>query len=103
MTNDAVTMRAQHAPSSPAPRLPGRRRALQSTSLGLLAALTPVLAHAQEGRALEASDDFGKVALVTVLVAGGILLLAGLGRLYQLQRGIRWRFQDPDSPTDSGH
>ena len=95
MTNDPP-----HAQRGLAPRL---RRTLPSVSVGVLAALTPVLAYAQEGRALDASDDFGKVALVTLLVAGGILLLAGLGRLYQLQRGIRWRFQDPDAPTDGGH
>ena len=95
MTNDE-----RQAPSGAARRL---RRALESASVGLVAALAPALVHAQEGRALEASENFGSIALVTLLVAGGILLLAGLGRLYQLQRGIRWRFQDPDAPTDGGH
>jgi uncharacterized membrane protein YidH (DUF202 family) len=95
-----MTNPAQHKRAGAVSRL---RRAFTSTSVALIAALAPVLTHAQEGRALEASEDFGKVALVTLLVAGGILLLAGLGRLYQLQRGIRWRFQDPDAPTDGGH
>lgn len=74
-------------------------------SAGLVAAGLPALARAAagEGRGLEPSPDFSTVALVTVLTAGGILLLASLGRMYQRHRGIRWRFQDPDSPHDGGH
>jgi hypothetical protein len=29
-----------------------------------------------------------------------IFLIATLGRLYQRQRGLRWRFQDPDPVQD---
>jgi hypothetical protein len=85
----------------------GRRaRWLRSGGAGLVAAAVPVLARAadvEQGRALEGADDFGKVALITILAAGSVLLLATLGRLYQRQRGIRWRFQDPDPPHDGGH
>lgn len=81
-----------------------QRRRLWSIGVALVGALLPGAARAAEeqGRALEASGDFGTVALVTILAAGGVLLLATLGRLYQRQRGIRWRFQDPDPPHDAG-
>lgn len=87
-----------------------RARALRLSSItaGAAAAVAPTLARAAEeqGRILEPNENFGMIALVTLLTAGGILLLASLGRMYQRQRGIRWRFQDPDAPADaheSGH
>jgi hypothetical protein len=81
---------------------------LASVAAGAAAAAAPVLAVAadEQGRVLEQNENFGMIALVTLLTAGGILLLASLGRMYQRQRGIRWRFQDPDAPADgheSGH
>lgn len=71
----------------------------------LVAALLPVLASAAEesGRILERPDNFTSVFVYTAVAAVGVLLLASLGRLYQLQRGLRWRFQDPDSPHDDHH
>lgn len=68
----------------------------------LVAALLPVLASAAEesGRILERPENFTSVFVYTAIAAVGVLLLASLGRLYQLQRGLRWRFQDPDSPHD---
>lgn len=97
---------SDHGPRTHDGKDSGRRaRWLRSAGAGLVAAVLPVFvsATAEEGRALEGSDDFGTVALITLLAAGGVLLLATLGRLYQRQRGIRWRFQDPDSPHDGGH
>jgi hypothetical protein len=97
-------------PNRPAPRHtsmwhswhPAR---LAAGVLGATSAALPGLALAaeQQGRALEQNENFGMVAFITVATAGGILLLASLGRMYQRQRGIRWRFQDPDAPHDSGH
>lgn len=83
----------------------GRWRRVASVVAGAGAAALPVLALAadEQDRVLEQSPSFWLVALITLLTAGGILLVASLGRMYQRQRGIRWRFQDPDAPHDSGH
>ncbi len=69
------------------------------------AALLPALASAAEesGRILERPDNFNAVFLFTAIAAGSVLLIASLGRLYQLQRGLHWRFQDPDVPHDDHH
>jgi hypothetical protein len=84
-----------------------RRRAVSATAVGAgaVAAAVPALARAAEeqGRALESPASFEKVAFFTLLGSGAVLLLASLGRMYQRQRGIRWRFQDPDAPHDAHH
>ncbi|MCC6236887.1 MAG: hypothetical protein IT299_04850 [Dehalococcoidia bacterium] len=71
----------------------------------LVAAALPVVASAAEegGRVLERPDNFTAVFIYTAIAAGGVLFLASLGRLYQLQRGLHWRFQDPDVPHDDHH
>lgn len=71
----------------------------------LLAALVPLVASAAEesGRILERPDNFTPVFVYTAIAAGSVLLIASLGRLYQLQRGLHWRFQDPDAPHDDHH
>ncbi len=98
-------MRAHERTPNTEPRHKAWARAGVAPSVaGALAALLPLAAHAaDEGRALEQPENFGTVALITILGAGGLLLVASLGRMYQKQRGIRWRFQDPDQPHDAAH
>lgn len=70
----------------------------------MLTALAPLAASAaDEGRTLPPADSYGTVGLFTVLGVAALLLVASLGRMYQRQRGIRWRFQDPDDPHHDGH
>ncbi len=74
-------------------------------ALGIVVAaagVVPALASAAEGgRALEQPANFGTMLLVTAGASLVLLFVASLGRMYQRQRGIRWRFQDPDQPHDS--
>jgi hypothetical protein len=84
-------------------------RAAAALTGAALAAL-PLIASAAEGttaatgRTLDAPPSFGPAVFATAVAALTVLAVAALGRLYQLQRGIRWRFQDPDSPQhDEGH
>lgn len=79
-----------------------RRRRLGGVIGAVVAgALPAVVSAAEGGRALEQPENFGTMLLVTAGAALGLLFLASLGRMYQRQRGIRWRFQDPDQPHDS--
>lgn len=65
---------------------------------GAAGALWPWLASAADegSRAIERSADWRTVVLVTVLTIAGLGLLATLGRLYQLQSGLHWPFQDEE-------
>lgn len=55
-----------------------------------------------DGRALSASADFWKVAVVTTISLCGLFLVAGMGYLYMRERGLAWEFQRPDSDDDHG-
>ncbi len=78
-------------------------RLVASATAAFVAAAPAVVTATEEGRVLERPENFTSVFLYTALAAGSVLLVASLGRLYQLQRGIRWRFQDPDAPHDEHH
>ena len=81
----------------------GARRALVGGA-AIVAAVAPLVASAaDEGRTLPQADSFGTAGLFAALGVGALLLIASLGRMYQRQRGIRWRFQDPDQPHHDGH
>jgi hypothetical protein len=63
-----------------------------------------VASAAENGRALSTPDDASQAILITVLGVGAAFLVATLGRLYQLRRGLHWRFQDPDDADHgAGH
>ena len=85
----------------------GLRRRMAAVAAGLAASVLPAGAFAQEGgsRAVDAPGDTGTAMLAAAGGIAAIFLLATLGRLYQKQRGLRWRFQDPDPVQDEhgGH
>ncbi len=70
----------------------------------LVASIMPAVAAAQEpgSRAVDVPAD----ATTAILAAAGgvtaLFLIWTLGRLYQKQRGLRWRFQEPDQVDDHG-
>lgn len=76
-------------------------RRVSAALAGAAFALLPALAAAQEqSRALGATDDFGRVAVFTLLGAGGILIVSALGYLYRRERDLGWEFQKPDAGDD---
>ena len=79
-------------------------RVLAAAALAALLALVlpaAILAQETSSRATESADDLWKVVLITLLAVAAVILLATLGTLYQRERGLHWRFQDPD--PDDGH
>lgn len=86
-----------------------KRRMLALVS-GVSAAMLPVVAGAVErptyeasSRALDAGADIGSVMLVTILATAGLFLVAAIGYLYRRERGLEWRFQQPDAPHEDHH
>ena len=83
----------------------GRGIRVVAAVAALAASAAPAVATAQEAgsRAVDPPSDMTTAMLAA---AGGVIalfLVATLGRLYQRQRGIRWRFQDPDPVQDDHH
>lgn len=83
----------------------GRGTRVMAVLAALAASAVPFAAGAQEpgSRAVDAPGD---VPTAMLAAAGGVIvifLIATLGRLYQKQRGIHWRFQDPDPVQDDHH
>ena len=74
-------------------------RRLAAAGVGAAVAAWPVLAAAQGdgSRAVGVADDFWKVALVTVLGVGALLVVVAVGYLYRRERGLAWDFQLPDA------
>lgn len=65
----------------------------------------PFVASAQEqgGSSFEAASrstdpaaDWGLVMFLTVLFVLGLFLLSAIGYLYRRERGLTWRFQNPE-------
>jgi flagellar basal body-associated protein FliL len=81
------------------------RRALRALAVGLVVGVLPASAAAQEaeGRAVAAPADASAIMLVTLLVVGVLILLAGLGYLYRRERGLDWEFQKPEEPHGDEH
>ncbi len=66
-------------------------RRVSAALVGAAFALMPAVAAAQEqSRALGASDDFGRVAVFTLLGAGGVLIVSVIGYLYRRERDLGW-------------
>ena len=82
-------------------------RRLAAAGVGAAVAAWPVLAAAQgdSSRAIGVADDFWKVALVTAVGVGALLLVAAIGYLYRRERGLAWDFQlpDPDEHDEEEH
>ena len=68
--------------------------------LGAVLAALPAVVAAQEGRALETSEDSTMVIMVTIGAILALFLVAALGWLYQRRLGLHWPFQDPDAPAE---
>jgi hypothetical protein len=82
------------------------RRRLAGFAAGTGAALLPLIAGAQSatgGRATDAPADFDEALALTLLGLVGVFVLATLGYLYRVKRGLSWRFQEPDAPHDEHH
>ncbi len=72
-------------------------RKVTAALTGAVVALMPALALAEgESGALDAAGDFSRVALLTVLGVGGLLLVSAIGYLYRRERDLGWDFQKPD-------
>ena len=52
----------------------------------------------EETRALERSDDWVSVLVVTALGLLALGLVASVGYLYRRERKLDWEFQKPDAP-----
>jgi len=81
----------------------GMRVRLVALLGGVLAALLPVAAFAEEGRGLERPQDFGAVTLLTAAGVAAVLLVAALGYLYRRRRGLEWDFQRGDATESREH
>lgn len=89
------------------------KRRLSAVAAGLGAALLPLVARAQEhgggvdfeaaSRAADPSDGFGAIMIVTIAATVGLFLLSTIGYLYRRERGLEWRFQQPDAPHADHH
>ncbi len=79
-------------------------RRMSAACAGVLLALAPMaVAAAEEGRALDPTQDWGKVMLVTFGGIAGVMLVAALGYLYRQRRHLIWGFQQPDESHDNSH
>jgi len=83
----------------------GRGIRVVAAVAALAGSAVPAVATAQEAGS-RAVDTPGDVTTAMLAAAGGVValfLVATLGRLYQKQRGLHWRFQDPDPVQDDHH
>jgi len=81
------------------------RQRIGGLAAGFLGAMLPMAVRAAEegSRALPQSAGSTTAILATLGAVALLFTVCALGWLYEQQRGLRWRFQDPDSPTDGGH
>ena len=85
-------------------------RRIGAMTVGVAAAVQPLLALAEDAkaseavsRALGAPAGIGGVVLVTVCALLGLFAVAGLGFLYRRERRLDWVFQRPDAPPEAHH
>ena len=80
----------------------GVRQRIGGLVLGLLGAALPMTALAAEegSRALQRSAGSTTAILATLGAVAVLFIVFTLGWLYEQQRGLHWRFQDPDVPAE---
>lgn len=77
-------------------------RRVAGVGAGIWLAILPVAAFAQaETRAVERTDDWVPVMIVTFAAMIATMLIATLGYLYRRRRNLVWDFQQPEEATHS--
>jgi hypothetical protein len=78
------------------------RQRIGAVAAGVLGAMLPMAARAAEegSRALPQAASSTIAILATLGAVAVLFTVFALGWLYEQQRGLHWKFQDPDAPAE---